>query len=325
MIKKLKWGLISLLVGVVAFTFIPTSMSVKSIMQAQTAVTPESYGNSQTTFVTSYLSYQRELGDNAFASIGGEPGQLTIVLAMAHDNGEWAQSHGGIKTDDQGNQTAGQTREIKGYVYHATASSQPNAIGFVNAQNKSSKTIGAYHAIVDANTGYVWQVAPWTSYLYHGNAANSTCIGVETCEPPPGVYEYGNSSHSYIGYIYDKAAYEEYVGRCYYSSVDLCAYLCEQYNIDPLGSDCYYDGANQPNIVTHDDVPSASHVDPNHLWNPTRAVDANGNKAYTEPLYTIEQFRQDVANAMQRGVSVTIIEAPYTTDSAGHRTYQNPN
>ncbi len=320
--KVIKYILYSVVGLLVAFTFVPTSMSANQLIAAQKNVTA-SKSSTQGTFVASYLTYQEGEGDTASESIGGTPGEITIVRAMAHKNYEWRVEHGGITTDDEGNQLSGDTREVKGYVFHSIGASQPNAKGLVNTQYSYTDDEGSYHAVIDAKTGYVWQVAPWSALLWHGNGANKTCVGVETCEPPPSVASYDSGGH-YIEVIHDKEAYEKYLGTTYYTAVDLCAWLCIEYDIDPLGKDVYYCDRGMYNIVAHDDVPNSSHVDPNHLWNPTLAKDDAGNKAYTEPIFTMDGFRKDVAAAKARGVNVTYIDAPYTTTSSGGRIYDNP-
>lgn len=134
------------------------------------------------------------------------------------------------------------------------------------------------HAFIDANTGVVYQCLPWNFRAWHaGGTANNTHIGVEMCEPSAIKYQ-GVSAK------FDVTDREKALAQCetaYNAAVDLFAFLCDKYALDPLK-----DGV----IISHNEAGKrglgSGHVDPEHLW------DGLGTG------FTMDGFRRDVKAAI---------------------------
>lgn len=109
-----------------------------------------------------------------------------------------------------------------------------------------------------------------------GGSANNTHIGVEICEPSCLHYTMGCSFS-----CSDKEAAMEVVNRTYAAAVELFAFLCTRYALDPLA-----DGV----ILSHREGAARSiasnHGDPEHLWSGIQSG------------FTMDGFRKDVSNAM---------------------------
>ena len=171
---------------------------------------------------------------------------------------------------------AGQKITVKGLMLHSVGCSQPSASVFIRNWNNPSVQ-ACVHGFIDANTGDVYQTLPWEHRGWHcGGAANNTHIGIEMCEPNCITYTKGASFT-----CSDLAKAKVMVERTYNSAVELFAYLCKQYELDPLA-----DGV----ILAHNEAyargVSSNHADPEHLW-----------KGLKLP-YTMDVFRKDVKAKM---------------------------
>lgn len=179
--------------------------------------------------------------------------------------------------------TAGRTITVKGLMIHSVGCPQPNASVFVKNWNSESYSRACVHAFIDANTGVVYQTLPWNHRGWHGGGdSNNTHIGVEMCEPACIKYTTGaNFTCSNL------SAAREAVTRTYESAVSLFAYLCKQFNLNPLA-----DGV----IISHKEGGkrgiASGHVDPEHLWSQLNLP------------YTMDTFRADVKKAMNSGVNM---------------------
>jgi N-acetylmuramoyl-L-alanine amidase CwlA len=192
---------------------------------------------------------------------------------------------------------AGKKIEVKGLMLHSVGCPQPNASVFVNNWNKSSYNRACVHGFIDAKTGDVHQTLPWNHRGWHaGGQANNTHIGVEMCEPDCIKYT-GGSSFT----CSNPTKAKEMVQRTYNSAVELFAFLCKQYNLDPMKKGV---------IIGHKEGCSmgwaSNHGDPDHLW-----------KQLGLP-YTMDTFRQAVRDCMT-GDSKEDVTAPSTpsTPSTG--------
>lgn len=171
---------------------------------------------------------------------------------------------------------AGSKITVKGLMLHSVGCSQPSASVFV--KNWNNPTLQAcVHGFIDANTGDVYQTLPWEHRGWHcGGAANNTHIGIEMCEPDCITYTKGAN---YTCSNTERA--KEMVERTYKSAVELFAFLCKKYNLNPLA-----DGV----ILAHNEGYkrglASNHADPEHLW-----------KGLNLP-YTMDGFRKDVKSAM---------------------------
>lgn len=183
---------------------------------------------------------------------------------------------------------AGRKITVKGLMIHSVGCPQPKASAFINNWNKSDAN-ACVHAIVEPN-GNVYQTLPWEHRGWHcGGDANGTHIGVEMTEPATIRYtggacwtETGNGRNT-----------ESHVLATYKYAVELFAYLCRTYKLDPLA-----DGV----IISHSEGCrrgiASNHGDVEHIWNKFGL--------------TMAQFRKDIKAAMNGGLSV---------DSSGKGSY----
>ena len=173
---------------------------------------------------------------------------------------------------------AGRTIAVKGLMLHSVGCPQPSALVFVNNWNKSTYDRACVHAFIDGNTGVIYQCLPWSHRGWHGGgASNNTHIGVEMCEPACIKYTSGSNFT-----CSDTATAKAVVKRTYDAAVELFAFLCKQYNLDPLA-----DGVIISHREGHARGIASNHGDPEHLWNGLKMG------------YTMDGFRKAVAAAMQ--------------------------
>jgi N-acetyl-anhydromuramyl-L-alanine amidase AmpD len=171
---------------------------------------------------------------------------------------------------------AGKTIKVKGLMLHSVGCPQPSAMVFAKSWNTSNTKV-CVHGFIDGNTGEVYQTLPWNHKGWHcGRAANDTHIGVEMCEPDCIKYTSGSKFT-----CSDNAKAKAIVERTYKSAVELFAYLCKQYALNPLAEGV---------IISHSEGYAkglaSNHGDPEHLW-----------KGLKMP-YTMDDFRKDVKAAM---------------------------
>lgn len=168
---------------------------------------------------------------------------------------------------------------VKGIVLHSTGTPQPKASAYINAFNNPSVQ-KSVHAFIEPN-GTIYQTLPWDYKAWHvGGAYNSDHIGIEMCEPNTIKYSSGANFTDL-----DPEATRNTVLSLYKHTVDLFAYLCKQFNLNPLE-----DGVIVSHYEAHQRGKGSGHADPKHLW------DKFG--------LTMDQFRQDVAKA-KSGAIVT--------------------
>lgn len=191
---------------------------------------------------------------------------------------------------------------VKGLMLHSVGCPQPSALVFVNNWNKSSYKRACVHGFIDANTGVIYQGLPWNFRGWHGGgSSNNTHIGVEMCEPAQIKYTGGSSfTCSNI------AAAKEAAKRTYDAAVELFAFLCKEYNLNPLA-----DGV----IVTHSEGYkkgiASNHGDAEHLWNGLKMG------------YTLDGFRKAVAAAMGTQAAPTVNKPLYRVQIGAFSKYQN--
>lgn len=166
---------------------------------------------------------------------------------------------------------------VKGIVLHSTGCAQPKASAYINAFNNPNikKSV---HAFLQDN-GEVYQTLPWDYKGWHvgsgkNGSYNSTHIGVEMCEP--GTIKYiGGTNWEDL----NPEATKTSVMNLYKHSVELFAYLCKMFNLNPMQDEV---------IVSHYEAnkrgKGSTHVDPSHIWNRFGL--------------TMDQFRLDVQKAM---------------------------
>ena len=176
---------------------------------------------------------------------------------------------------------AGRTITPKGVMVHSTGSNNPRVSRYVpgdevigyntngNHWNRSGLT-KCVHAFIgkfsDGSIGTV-QTLPWNHRGWHaGGAANNTHISFEICE----------DNLEDAGYF--QAAYRE--------AVELTAYLCREYGLDPLADGvviCHQEGYRRGVASNHADVLH---------WFPIHGK-------------SMDDFRADVAQEMEENKDVT--------------------
>ena len=141
----------------------------------------------------------------------------------------------------------------KGLMLHSVGCPQPSAQVF--ATNYNGNVGACVHAFIDANNGTTYQLLPWNHRGWHaGGAANDTHIGIEMCES------------SYISYTSganfmcsNTTAAKKHAQTAYTAAVELFAYLCKLYKLDPLSQICSHAEGHRKGIATN-------HADPEHYW-----------------------------------------------------------
>lgn len=182
--------------------------------------------------------------------------------------------------------TAGKKINIKGLMLHSVGCPQPSAEVFVKQFNSPQAKVSV-HAFIDGKTGKVYQTLPWEYRAWHcGGDANNTHVGIEMCEPSCLQYTGGAAFH-----CSDRESALEVVKNTYQAAVELFAYLCGEYHLDPLA-----DRVIISHKEGHDRGVASGHGDPDHLWTGLQCG------------YTMDGFRKDVAAAMN-GNSVCVSPA----------------
>lgn len=171
---------------------------------------------------------------------------------------------------------AGEKIKIKGIMLHSVGCPQPSAMAFVKSWNTSSAKV-CVHAFIDGNTGEMYQTLPWKHRGWHcGGDANGTHIGIEMCEPDCIKYTSGSNFT-----CSNKIKAQNSLKITYNSAVDLFAYLCKKYDLDPL-----QDGIIISHAEGYKRGIASNHGDPTHLW------------SKLDMGYTMDGFRKDVKSAM---------------------------
>lgn len=173
---------------------------------------------------------------------------------------------------------AGRTITVKGIMLHSVGCPQPKATVFVNNWNKPGAG-ACVHAVIDAE-GRVYQLLPWNWRGWHcasgpKGSGNNTHIGVEMTEPATIRYTSG-ANWEETG---DGTNTRAHVMKTYKTAVELFAYLCKKYSLNPTA-----DGV----IISHHEGNgrgiASNHGDVEHIWNKFGL--------------TMAQFRKDVKEAM---------------------------
>ena len=181
---------------------------------------------------------------------------------------------------------AGKKIKVKGLMLHSVGCPQPRASVFIGNWNQESFDNACVHAFIDGNDGMVYQTLPWDHRGWHcasgkKESGNNTHIGVEMCEPDCIKYVGGATF-----VCSDVEAARAVVKRTYEAAVELFAYLCKEYGLDPLA-----DGV----LISHREGYArgiaSNHGDPEHLWTQLGLE------------YTMDGFRRDVKAMMGAGVA----------------------
>ena len=172
---------------------------------------------------------------------------------------------------------AGKRITVKGLMIHSVGCPQPKADVFMKNWNRADAN-ACVHAIVEPD-GDVYQLLPWDFRGWHcGGGANNTHIGVEMTEPATIRYT-GGSNWTETG---NGEKTKAHVLAAYKCAVELFAYLCQHFHLDPLA-----DGV----IISHSEGCkrgiASNHGDVEHLW--------------SKFGLSMGQFRKDIGAAMEGG------------------------
>ncbi len=152
---------------------------------------------------------------------------------------------------------SGRKMTIKGIMVHSTGANNPNLRRYVqpndgllgvnnngNHWNRGGLEVCVHAFIGKLNDGTVatYQTLPWDSRGWHAGSgkkgsANNGYISFEICE--------------------DNLANKAYFNSAYKEASELCAYLCELYNLNPLKDGvliCHSEGATRGIASSHADV-----------------------------------------------------------------------
>ena len=178
---------------------------------------------------------------------------------------------------------------VKGLMIHSVGCSQPKASVFIKKWNKEGYDV-CVHGFIDGNTGDIYQTLPWNHRGWHaGGSANNTHIGIEMCEPSTIKYISGSTWIE----TKDGTNTKETVMRTYKSAVELSAYLCKEYGLDPMA-----DGV----VISHSEGYkrgiATNHGDVEHIWN--------------QFGLTMSKFRRDIKDRMNDDITnETSLLKPY--------------
>lgn len=191
--------------------------------------------------------------------------------------------------------TSGRTIKVQGLMLHSIGVNQPDAKVLLKSWNDSEYNAACVHAFIDANDGTVYQTLPWNHRGWHcARSGNNTHIGVEMCEPKGIKYYRGSSKFEVIGTVSEVS---KQVQTTYDAAVELFAYLCELYKLDPLKPGV---------IVSHHEGYlhgiASNHGDPEHLW----------TKSTLGLPYTMNLFRQAVVNELKNRQNGSTSSYPVT-------------
>lgn len=168
----------------------------------------------------------------------------------------------------------GKTIDVKGLMIHSVGCPQPKAQPFINNWNKAGAS-ACVHAIVEPD-GDVYQLLPWNHRGWHGGgSSNNTHIGVEMTEPDTIKYV-GGATWKETG---DGTNTKAHVLATYKHAVELFAYLCKMFSLDPLA-----DGVIVSHSEGHKRGIASNHGDVEHLW--------------SKFGLSMTQFRKDIKEAM---------------------------
>lgn len=201
---------------------------------------------------------------------------------------------------------SGRTIPVKGLMIHSVGCPQPKAQAFINSWNKAGAK-ACVHAIIEPD-GDIYQLLPWNHRGWHGGGdSNNTHIGVEMTEPDTIEYIGGASWREKEDGTNTKA----HVLATYKHAVELFAYLCLKFSLDPTA-----DGVILSHSEGHKRGIASNHGDVEHLWRHFGL--------------SMAQFREDIKVVMKvdKAEVLTRIMGEPMADAEQMRSYilqKNPN
>ncbi len=172
----------------------------------------------------------------------------------------------------------GEKISVRGLMLHSVGCPRPSAEEFAEEWNAESYERACVHAFIDGDTGVVYQTLPWNHRGRHGGgSSNGTHIGIEMCEPACLTY-----TSQFAFTCSDLSAARAMAERTYRAAVELFAFLCRKFQLDPQK-----DGVILSHTEGHQRGIASDHADPEHFWNQLKTG------------YTMDGFRNDVAKALE--------------------------
>lgn len=167
---------------------------------------------------------------------------------------------------------------VKGLMLHSIGTPQPKAEVLVKNFDRTNAPT-CVHGFIDGYTGTTYQTLPWNFRAWHcGGSGNDSYIGIEMCEPATITYTGGST---FVDNDYKES--RKVVWTTYQAAVELFAYLCKLYGLNPMKDILSHAEGHKKGIASN-------HGDPEHVW-----------KKYG---LTMDGFRADVKKTME-GEDVT--------------------
>ncbi len=150
---------------------------------------------------------------------------------------------------------AGAKLNLKGIMIHCTATPGIMASQWFTRWNKSFKAGEirrqvCVHSFIDDKE--VWQYLPWTMRSWHAGTGwggdNDTHISIEMCEPPGHTVSGGTVRN------YDVAKNAKFFQDTYNNTIDLCVFLCKQYNLSEKDIIDHWEGGQRGTASRSSDV-----------------------------------------------------------------------
>ena len=190
--------------------------------------------------------------------------------------------------------TGFQARGPLGLMLHSVGCAQPKASVFVNGWNKPGYDRACVHAFIDAGSGAVYQTLPWHYRGWHcGGSGNNTHVGVELCES--GAIRYTGSNRFEI---LNRTKALADAKRSYDAAVELFAFLCGKYDLDPMTAILSHKEGHAAGIASN-------HGDPEHYWSGVGVG------------YTMDGFRAEVKAKLEAAASAPSEDDPAPQPSPG--------
>ena len=158
-------------------------------------------------------------------------------------------------------------------ILHSLGCARASADYQIERWNVSTNNSAIAHAVIDSNDGNVRQALEWGMYGWHvGSKGNKLSLGVEMCESDAIKYD---KEKSWQFSILDMEKATQHCRTTYNSAVQLFAYLCKLFGLDPMTRILSHKEAWEKGI-------GGNHGDPENYW---KGLDMD---------YTMDGFRADV-------------------------------
>lgn len=146
----------------------------------------------------------------------------------------------------------------KGVLWHCTGANNPNLWRYVQPDDNDPKRAELLQILGKNNYGSDWNHCYVSAGVnaWIGKAANGEVMAVQALPwsyAPWGCGGAANNTHIQFEMCEDALTDSVYFNKCYQEGVELTAYLCKLYGIDPLGS-IWLNGRKVPTILCHYDA-----------------------------------------------------------------------